>query len=263
MNREEFVDENRDDWWLVDRQPDAEITTLRDQLGEALGFSSEPDWYTKPERLERLWQVVEQNPDLASKLDQAQDRDARKVWIESATEVIEAATATAQAGPAQTASAQSAPASNAPTSASSTAPAQTAEPEAPKRPGLFNKKADESDAPTDPPSSQNEAATEQASPANKSPFAKKSVAAEEESVESVDVTELKESVSDLLADDSIPLNANDVDKLAARPNFDAEFAQATAAIQAEMDAADDDDDWDLDGEDFEDEGEEELERAES
>jgi hypothetical protein len=216
MNKEEFLDVTRPDWWLVDPQADFELAELRDRLGEALGYSGERDWYTRPDRLEPLWQLVEQRFDLAEQLDRAEVPDDQKAWIESAIQA---------AAPAEPAAAAEAPA---PSSGPDADPATPATPEAPKR-SIFAKKDSDNAAGAEP----------------------------------VDVDELKSSVSDLLADDEIPLSAADVDKLAADPNFEAAYAQAKAALEAEMAAADADEDDDWDWPDDEDEGEEVLEGADS
>jgi hypothetical protein len=41
VNKEEFLDVNREDWWLVDPAAPTEVQQMREQLGAALGYGTE------------------------------------------------------------------------------------------------------------------------------------------------------------------------------------------------------------------------------
>jgi hypothetical protein len=277
MNKEEFLDVNREDWWLVDPAAPDQVKQVRDELGAALGYQSEPDWYTKPERLESLWALVENNSELQAEFEAAAtDLDKRPVLVEKLTEKTEEANAPEAAEAAEQA------ASAAPGATASTAPAPPEAPVAPPKKSLFHKAEAET---AESESAESTAATgagvaagsADTTPLSKpSPFAKKPAESAETATTSppasgptaatdgpvevvhVDVEELKSEVSVLLESSAIDLNKEDVDKLAEDPNFDEHLAEASAALLSDAQGEDDDDeDWDDDLE------EEELEPAES
>jgi hypothetical protein len=255
VNKEEFLDVDREDWWLVDPAADRDLQLLRDQLGAALGYGAEQDWYTKPDRLVPLWNMIEARTDLATQLERATDAELQKSWVETMTQSKEAENKIAKGPDPGEAAAQ-------PTAAvaGAVAPAAAAAPAAPavKKASPFKKK-DDAPSTTTP----DEAASAPA--AARSPFAPKPAADAEAAaptaapdgpaeVEHVDVEELKSSVS-LLETAGIDLSAEDIDKLAAAPAFDERLAEATAELRAQAAAEGDDEDWD------DDEEEEELEPA--
>lgn len=268
MDKEEFLDVTRQDWWFVEPSDDSALNELRDRLGATLGYQSDRDWYTKKECLETLWPSIEGRNDLVTQLDDASDADRRKGWIETILQTKASEQESAQPSKAAAAAGLAA-------SVAETGPGQ-AESAAPKK-SLFGKKSSDSsasvaepaaaEAPAGPEASvaSEAAAPPEAPTAPRSPFGKKAadVAAAEEAVpaaeapaaeapaapvEHVDVDEFKKEISVLLENPSIPLNAEDLDELAADPEFDQKLAEATAAFAAELASEGDEDEWDEDDE---------------
>ena len=60
MVREQFTDPAREGWWLVLPEPDPQLVTLRRNLGEVSGFSSET-WYIEITNLETLYDWLAAN----------------------------------------------------------------------------------------------------------------------------------------------------------------------------------------------------------
>jgi hypothetical protein len=279
VNKEEFLNVDREDWWLVDPDVDLELQQLRDQLGAALGYQSERDWYTKKEGLETLWTMVETREDLQSQLEMATAPDLQRTWVETVTKDKEeqnkkakgpdpkevAAKEAADKAAAEKAAADKAAAAATPVARKaspfrkddgSSVAAEAEAPSAPSRPrSPFPTKSEaaESQAPSAPsgPRSPFPAKAPPVEPGVVTPAASAPDSPPE--VEHIDVEELKSSVS-VLESAGIELSAEDIDKLAATPGFDERVAEAEAELRAAAAAADDDEDW-------EDEEEEELQPA--
>lgn len=264
MNKEEFLDESREDWWFVEPSDDAALSELRDRLGATLGYDSDKDWYTKRECLETLWASIEGRSDLVSLLDEASDTDRRNAWIETVIQTEESEEGSAQPSEATAASLGAPPVTD-------TEPAQAEAAAAAKKSPFARKSSDSSapvaepaapEAPVGPEASaaSETTATPEAPAAPRSPFRKKAaeVAPVEEvapaaeapaaPVEHVNVEEFKKEISVLLENPSVPLNAEELDELAADPEFDQKLAEATAAFAAELESDGDEDEWDEDDE---------------
>ena len=261
MDRDKFIGVTIPVWWLLDLQLAPEdLKEKRKALGKCWGWEDD-GWFAQPERIGAVFDFLyPRHQILLDELDtQVDDAYVRAKWVD---DLIKAKTSVAEEAAAQAATAAQKAAAP---PATDKAGVQADDTPAPKKASAFGRLKTAEEKPSEPsaessvtaaspaggsPGASGAPATETRKP---SPFARKAAANEpvaqnpaaEAEVPAAgaaappggeSVEQIKASLSELVADPSVPINQQEADELLRDPEFAKNLAEAESAIEAELEA---------------------------
>ncbi len=254
VEKEQFVDVESGNFWLLERGLEGQLLDARNELGKALGWGG-TEWWTEPQKLEEMYQHLErERPELLRELDDVNDLDKQKRWVSDVTDTVPSVGASAAPPTVADAAVSVAPA--APSASEAAAP--TAPPLAPRKVSPFAKKAAEpaqtttqADDGVDVAPAASEAAAPTAPPlaARKvSPFAKKAAEPAQTTTQADDgvdvalvkdaatetVETIRETLSGFGEDPDIPIEPHEVEKMLNEPDFHQKLADEEAKLEQEL-----------------------------
>jgi hypothetical protein len=104
MDKEEFAAIDAESpWWLIAVEIDYSLVEARKDLGVALGYDRETQWWREKDKVEELYRTLESTrPTLLTELDLATDAPKQKEWLDQVVAALTPQPAhTEQAGGAQ------------------------------------------------------------------------------------------------------------------------------------------------------------------
>jgi hypothetical protein len=248
MDKDQFLGNSDQTWWLLEETLEAPLEEARRELGRANGWD-DPHWYTEETKLTEVYQFLENNrSDLLTTLDTVNEGEARTTWLSELKEATQPETEAEEVTPNATglpSTAGSTPAPEPPVKKSLFAKKSTDQPDGGSASASSGTNGAESAVGTDGASAGTSgpagtaASTEAAKP---SPFARKKAAEQptgqqsDASTGTESTVELKESLNELAADPSNQLDAKEIKEILKDPDFEASLAQAESALEAELQA---------------------------
>jgi hypothetical protein len=203
VEKEQFVDVESGNFWLLERELEGQLLDARNELGKALGWGG-TEWWTERQKLEEIYQHLErERPELLRELDDVNDLDKQKRWVSDVTDTVPSAGADAAVSVAPAAP------------AASEAAAPTAPPPAARKVSPFAKKA--------------------AEPAQITTQADDGVdVAPVKDAATETVETIRETLSGFGEDPDIPIEPHEVEKMLNEPDFHQKLADEEAKLEQEL-----------------------------